>query len=54
MVALLRVAQEALINAAKHAPHQRIDISLDYPPDNVRLIVTNTLGEDHRSEAAND
>jgi signal transduction histidine kinase len=53
-VALLRVAQEALINAAKHAPHQRIDLSLDYPADKVRLIVTNTLGENHQAEAAAD
>ena len=53
-VALLRVAQEALINAAKHAPHQRIDISLDYPADSVRLTVANALGKDHESLPPSD
>lgn len=53
-VALLRIAQEALINAAKHAPHQRIEVTLDYPADTVRLTVTNTLGKDGADPARPD
>ena len=43
-VALLRVAQEALVNAAKHAAGQPIAVSLDYSPAGVRLTVRNDLG----------
>jgi signal transduction histidine kinase len=42
-LALLRVAQEALVNAAKHAPHQAVAIRLDYGDDDVRLTVRNGL-----------
>jgi signal transduction histidine kinase len=42
-VALLRVAQEALVNAAKHAPHQPVAIRLDYGDADVRLTVRNGL-----------
>jgi signal transduction histidine kinase len=47
-VALLRTAQEALINAAKHAPGQPVTVRLDYSgPESgapeVRLIVANEL-----------
>jgi signal transduction histidine kinase len=42
-VALLRVAQEALVNAAKHAAGQRIAMSLGYTPDDVRLTIRNDL-----------
>lgn len=42
-LALLRVAQEALVNAAKHAPHQAVAIRLDYRDDDVRLTVRNGL-----------
>jgi signal transduction histidine kinase len=45
-VALLRTAQEALVNAAKHAPGQRISIRLDYGADDVSLAVVNDLPGD--------
>jgi signal transduction histidine kinase len=41
-VALLRTAQEALVNAAKHAPGQRVSVRLDYG-DEVSLTVVNDL-----------
>jgi signal transduction histidine kinase len=42
-LALLRTAQEALINAAKHASGQRITVHLDYGDTSVRLCVVNHL-----------
>jgi signal transduction histidine kinase len=42
-VALLRTAQEALVNAAKHAPGQRVSVRLDYGGDEVSLTVVNDL-----------
>ena len=45
-VALLRTAQEALVNAAKHAPAQRISARLDYGGDDVSLTVVNDLPGD--------
>jgi signal transduction histidine kinase len=42
-LALLRTAQEAMVNAAKHAPGQRIAVRLDYGDDDVRLSVVNSL-----------
>jgi signal transduction histidine kinase len=42
-VALLRVAQEAVVNAAKHAAGQPVNIRLSYEPAGVRLTVTNDL-----------
>lgn len=42
-VALLRVAQEALVNAAKHAPGQRVAIGLDFDDEQVTLTVSNAL-----------
>jgi signal transduction histidine kinase len=42
-VALLRTAQEALVNAAKHAPGQRVSVRLDYGRDDVSLTVVNDL-----------
>ena len=42
-LALLRAAQEAMVNAAKHAPGQRIAVRLDYGDDDVRLSVVNSL-----------
>ena len=42
-LALLRTAQEALINAARHAPGQQITVRLDYGDTSVRLRVVNHL-----------
>jgi signal transduction histidine kinase len=42
-LALLRTAQEALVNAAKHAPGQQVAIRLDYGENDVRLSVVNSL-----------
>jgi signal transduction histidine kinase len=44
-VALLRTAQEALVNAAKHAPGQCVAVQLDYGEDDVRLTVVNGLAD---------
>ncbi|HEY2239205.1 MAG TPA: sensor histidine kinase, partial [Streptosporangiaceae bacterium] len=43
-VAITRTAAEALVNAAKHAPDQPVEISLDYRPGTTSLIVRNHLG----------
>jgi signal transduction histidine kinase len=42
-VALLRTAQESLVNAAKHAPGAELDVSLMYQPHTVRLVIANDL-----------
>jgi signal transduction histidine kinase len=42
-VALLRVAQESLVNAAKHAAGQGVAVRLDYNAAEVRLTVRNDL-----------
>jgi signal transduction histidine kinase len=42
-VALLRTAQEAMVNAAKHAPGQQVTVRLDYGENDVRLSVVNPL-----------
>jgi signal transduction histidine kinase len=42
-VALLRIAQEALVNAAKHAAGQPVAVRLDYRDADVRLTVRNDL-----------
>jgi signal transduction histidine kinase len=42
-VAFLRTAQEALVNAVKHAPGADIAVTLDYRSDGVRLTVANPL-----------
>ena len=42
-IALLRVAQEALVNAAKHAAGQPVAVRLDYPDSAVTLVVQNAL-----------
>jgi signal transduction histidine kinase len=44
-VALIRIAQETLVNAAKHAPRQPVDIRLVCGADSMRLTVTNPLAE---------
>jgi signal transduction histidine kinase len=55
-LALTRTAQEALVNTAKHAPHQLVYICLDYADAHTSLAVTNHLGEDasgdHKPELA--
>jgi signal transduction histidine kinase len=42
-VALLRIAQEALVNAGKHAAGQGVTVRLDYGDSDVRLTVRNDL-----------
>ena len=44
-IALLRTAQEALVNAAKHAPGQGVAVHLDYGEHDVRLTVVNGLAD---------
>jgi signal transduction histidine kinase len=52
-LAITRTAQEALVNTAKHAPHQPIQIRLDYAEASTSLEVTNHLAENgHRGDAA--
>jgi signal transduction histidine kinase len=43
MVALLRIAQEALVNTAKHAEGRDVAVRLDYGEADVRLTVRNDL-----------
>jgi signal transduction histidine kinase len=43
-MAMIRVAQESLANAAKHAPHQPIDLRMEYTAKLVRLTIANPLG----------
>ncbi|HEY2673439.1 MAG TPA: histidine kinase [Rugosimonospora sp.] len=50
-LAVLRIAQEALVNAAKHAAGQRVEVRLDYGDAAVRLIVRNHLAPDAGSLA---
>jgi signal transduction histidine kinase len=45
-LALLRIAQEALVNAAKHAEGQPVAVRLDYGDADVRLTVRNDLPPD--------
>jgi signal transduction histidine kinase len=45
-LALTRTAQEALVNAAKYAPHQPVQIRLDYSGDDTSLLVTSHLQDD--------
>ncbi|HWG28111.1 sensor histidine kinase [Actinospica sp.] len=42
-VALLRTAQESLVNAAKHAPAAEVEMRLVYTPHAVRLAIANDL-----------
>ena len=52
-LAITRTAQEALVNTAKHAPHQPIQIRLDYSEASTSLEVVNHLAENgqHGDEA---
>jgi signal transduction histidine kinase len=40
-LALTRIAQEALVNASKHAPHQPVDVRFDYAIGRVMLVIAN-------------
>lgn len=40
-LALVRTAQEALVNTAKHAPHQPVDVRLDFGAGRTTLTVAN-------------
>lgn len=42
--ALIRVVQESLTNAGKHAPGAAVGIDLDWTPERVRLVVSNPYG----------
>ncbi|MFI6818406.1 sensor histidine kinase [Nonomuraea sp. NPDC050328] len=44
-VCLLRTAREALTNAARHAPGERVTVALDYGERTIRLTVRNPLPE---------
>lgn len=44
-LALLRVAQEALVNARKHARGHDTVVTLEYAPEEVRLVVANAVPE---------
>ncbi|MBT2481868.1 sensor histidine kinase [Streptomyces sp. ISL-94] len=49
-VCLVQSAREALTNAAKHAPGERVEVSLDYAEGSVRLTVDNvTSSPAHQS-----
>jgi signal transduction histidine kinase len=49
-LAIARAAQESLTNAAKHAPHQEIQIVVLYEEDAVTLTVANTLAPGREGE----
>jgi signal transduction histidine kinase len=53
-VALIRTAQEALVNTAKHAPHQPVEVNLAYRPDEVTLTIANSLDSRDVSEPVED
>jgi signal transduction histidine kinase len=44
-LALTRAAQEALVNTAKHAPHEPVDVRLHFDEGRTALTVVNRLGE---------
>jgi len=51
-LAITRTAQEALVNTAKHAPHQPVQISLDYAEASTSLKVVNHLAENGHGDEA--
>jgi signal transduction histidine kinase len=53
-VALLRVAQESLVNAAKHAAGQPVAVRLDYSDADVRLTIQNALAAGTEDAASSD
>jgi signal transduction histidine kinase len=48
-LALVRAVQEGLVNAAKHAPRQPVDVDLRYGDHDVQVTISNPLGTDERS-----
>jgi signal transduction histidine kinase len=51
-LALTRTAQESLVNTAKHAPHQPVEVHLDYHEGRTALIVVSPLpGHTHSRPA---
>jgi signal transduction histidine kinase len=48
-LAITRTAQEALVNTAKHAPHQPVAMRLDYADDGTSLVVTSHLADGGRN-----
>ena len=50
-LAITRTAQEALVNTAKHAPHQPVQINLDYAESRTSLKVVSHLAENGRGDA---
>ncbi|HXW81744.1 MAG TPA: histidine kinase, partial [Acidimicrobiales bacterium] len=44
-LALTRTAQEALVNTAKYAPHQPVEVRLDFLLESTALTVSNRLGQ---------
>jgi signal transduction histidine kinase len=53
-VALLRVAQEALVNAAKHGAGKPVTVRLDYQAEGVRLTVRNELDDSASGDTGPD
>jgi signal transduction histidine kinase len=51
-VALLRIAQESLVNAIKHAPGSEIAVNLGYRDDSVRLTLANPLPRESTAAVA--
>jgi signal transduction histidine kinase len=51
-VALIRVAREALTNAARHAPGATVDMNLDYGSRQVTLTISNEVGAPASTAAA--
>jgi signal transduction histidine kinase len=48
-LAITRTAQEALVNTAKHAPHQPVVMQLDYADEGTSLVVTSHLTDGDRN-----
>lgn len=44
-LALTRTAQESLVNTAKHAPHQPVDVRLDYQPGRTILTIVSPFSD---------
>ncbi len=53
-LALIRTAQEALTNAAKHAPETAVTVTLDYGPEATTLTVTNAVASCETGTSGDD